>query len=205
LSSPSRRRALDRDCAPRVLRFDLAARLLHWSTTGLFLVLIATALPLYFPQVESLVGRRAMLAHVHLWAGIALPVPFAVAVAGPWGVKVRRDLRRVNLWSRDEVRWMRSLGRRAIRVTDKFNPGQKLNAIFIAGSIVVMLGTGLIMQWYGVAPKFRTGATFVHDVLATVLVVVIVGHVGVALAHPEALRSMWRGWVSETGARQHGS
>jgi hypothetical protein len=34
--------------------------------------------------------------------------------------------------------------------------------------------------------------------LATALVVVIVGHVIVARAHPEALRSTWRGGVSET-------
>jgi formate dehydrogenase subunit gamma len=146
LSSPWRTRPEDGDTGSRVVRFDRAEQALHWSTAGLFFVLIATALPLYFPQAESLVGRRALLARVHLWAGIALPVPFIVAVVGPWGAKVRCDLRRFNLWSRDEVRWMWSLGRRAIRVTDKFNPGQKLHAIFIAGSVVVMLGTGLIMQ-----------------------------------------------------------
>jgi cytochrome b561 len=53
-----------------------------------------------------------------------------------------------------------------------------------------MLGTKLIMRWYGVAPSCRSGATFVHDVRATALVVVIVGHVMGALAHPDELRSM---------------
>lgn len=204
MSRASQGRSDVRSTQSRVVRFDRVERALHWSTAGLFLVLIATALPLYFPPIESVVGRRAALAHVHLWTGIALPVPFVIAVAGPWGARVRRDLRRFNLWSHDEVRWLRSLGRRTVHVTDKFNPGQKLNALFVAGSIVVMLGTGLIMQWYGVALNYRTGATFVHDVLATVLVVVIVGHVVVALSHPVARRSMWRVGVGESWARLHG-
>ena len=204
MSSALQRRSAVRDAQSRVVRFDRVERALHWSTAWLFLILITTALPLYFPQIESVVGRRALLAHVHLWTGVALPVPFIVAVAGPWGARVRRDLRRFSLWYRDEVRWLRPLGRRAVHITDKFNPGQKLNALFVAGSIVVMLGTGLIMQWYDVALNYRTGATFVHDVLATVLVVVIVSHILVALSHPVALRSMCRGWVSESWARRHG-
>jgi hypothetical protein len=84
------------------------------------------------------------------------------------------------------------------------NPGQTLNAVFVAGGVVVMHGTGLIMRWYGAAPSFRSGASFFHDVRATALVVVKVGHVMVALAHPDALRSMWTGGVSEARARQHG-
>ncbi len=176
---------------------------MHWSTAVLFFVLIATALPLYFPRVESFVGRRSLVAHVHLWAGVALPVPFVLSVLGPWGSNLRRDLRRCNLWSANEVRWLYSFGRRAQPVTDKFNPGQKLNALFVAGSIVVMLATGLIMQWYDFALTLRTGATFVHDVLATTLVVVIVGHVAFALTHPPSLRSMFDGTIREEWAARH--
>ena len=46
----------------------------------------------------------------------------------------------------------------------KFNAGQKLNAIFVAGCIPVMLATGGIMRWFDPFPlAWRTGATFVHD------------------------------------------
>jgi formate dehydrogenase subunit gamma len=165
---------------------------------------MATALPLYFVQVESLVGRRALVADIHTWAGVALPVPLLLSLIGPWGARLRRDISRVNLWTKGESAWLRSLGRRALTKPDKFNPGQKLNAIFTGGAIVVMLATGSILKWNRFFPlDWRTGATFVHDVLALGIFLVVTGHVAFALTHPEALRSMVSGWVTDTWARRH--
>ncbi len=190
--------------ALRLLRFDRVERVAHWSTATLFAILMATALPLYFVQVESLVGRRALVAEIHTWAGVALPVPLIVSLIGPWGARLRRDIRRVNLWTAAERAWLWSLGRRSLLRPDKFNPGQKLNAIFTAGAIVVMLATGSILKWYRFFPlSWRTGATFVHDVLALGIFLVVTGHVAFALSHPDALRSMVRGWVTEAWARRH--
>lgn len=186
----------------RVLRFDAVQRAAHWANALLFGVLMLTALPLYFSSVERLVGRHVLIAEIHLFAGIALPLPFAVALVGPWGARMRRDMRRVNHWTEAELVWLRRLGRRAPPVTDKFNPGQKLNAIFVAGSIVVLLGTGAILKWFGPFPvSWRTGATFVHDVVALAVFLVVFGHVLFALTHRGALRSMVRGWVSQEWAR----
>jgi formate dehydrogenase subunit gamma len=188
----------------RLLRFDRVERIAHWSTATLFAVLMATALPLYFVQVESLVGRRALVAEIHTWAGVALPVPLIVSLSGPWGALLRRDIRSVNLWTAGELTWLRSLGRRALPRPGKFNPGQKLNAIFTGGAIVVMLATGSILKWYRFFPlDWRTGATFVHDVLALAIFLVVTGHVAFALSHPGALRSMFRGWVTEAWALRH--
>lgn len=167
---------------------------------------MATALPLYFVQVESFVGRRELVAEIHTWAGVALPVPLIVSLVGPWGAQLRRDIRRVNLWTASEVRWLRSLGQRELPRPDKFNPGQKLNALFTVGAIVVMLATGSILKWYRFFPlEWRTGATFVHDVLALGIFLVVTGHVAFALTHRDALRSMFRGWVTEAWARGHAS
>lgn len=165
---------------------------------------MATALPLYFPSLERLVGRHQLLAQVHLWAGVALPFPLLLTLLGPWGARMRRDVRRISRWSEDELRWLLRLGRRAPAVQDKFNPGQKLNAIFVAGATVVLLGTGLLMHFFGVVPvSWRTGATFVHDLLAAAVFLVVAGHVALALAHPAALRSMVSGRVSEAWAARH--
>jgi len=115
-------------------------------------------------------------------------------------------VRRFNLWTAAEVRWLWSLGRRLVDEPDKFNPGQKLNALFTAGAIVVMLGTGSILKWYRFFPlDWRTGATFVHDVLALAIFIVVLGHIVFALTHRDALRSMFRGWVTESWARRHAS
>jgi formate dehydrogenase subunit gamma len=163
-----------------------------------------TALPLYFPSLSDVVGRRALVATIHVWSGLALPVPLVVSLLGPWGARMRRDLRRINVWTSDEVTWLRQLGRNAPRVVDKFNPGQKLNAIFVGGSIVVMLATGSILKWFRFFPvSWRTGATFVHDVLAFAIFAVVIGHVLFAVTHWESMRSMVKGWVSEAWAARH--
>jgi formate dehydrogenase subunit gamma len=190
--------------AARIVRFDGVQRSAHWANALLFAILMLTALPLYFGSLADVIGRRALVAEVHLWTGIALPVPVLISLLGPWGSQMRRDLRRINRWTREEVVWLRALGRRAPRVVDKFNPGQKLNAIFIGTSIVVMLATGFILKWFRFFPvSWRTGATFVHDVVAFAIFAVVFGHISFALAHPDSLRSMIKGWVPEAWAARH--
>jgi formate dehydrogenase subunit gamma len=196
------------DAAPesvrRILRFDRVQRAAHWANALLFGILMLTALPLYFASLSDVVGRRELVATIHVWSGVVLPVPILISVLGPWGTQMRRDLRRINRWTADEVKWLRALGRNAPRVVDKFNPGQKLNAIFVGGSIVVMLASGCILKWFRFFPvSWRTGATFVHDVLAFVIFAVVTGHILFALTHPDSLRSMIKGWVSETWAARH--
>ena len=189
----------------RILRFDLVQRSAHWANALLFGILMATALPLYFGSLGALVGRRGLVEQIHLWAGIALPVPIVVSLVGPWGRRMRRDLHRINRWTRDEIRWLRTLGGpNAPPVVDKFNPGQKLNAIFVGAAIVVMLGSGCVLKWFAYFPlSWRSGATFVHDVFALAVFVVVFGHVGFALTHFDALRSMVTGWIDERWASRH--
>lgn len=187
-----------------VLRFDTVERAAHWVNAVLFSTLILTALPLYFAQIEQFVGRRHLLVEIHVWSGIALPVPLLISLAGPWGRRFRADLRRCNLWTRDEILWLKTLGRHRLRRADKFNPGQKLNVIFIGSVIVVMLGTGSIMYWLQYFPlEWRTGATFVHDVVAAAIFIVIVGHILFALTHIDALKSMFSGYVTSRWAERH--
>jgi formate dehydrogenase subunit gamma len=189
---------------PRIVRFDRVQRAAHWANALLFGILMVTALPLYFGSLADVVGRRALVADIHLWTGVALPIPIIVSVLGPWGAQMRRDLRRINVWTKDEVAWLRAFGQRTHKVVDKFNPGQKLNAIFIGGSIVIMLATGSILKWFRFFPvSWRTGATFVHDVLAFAIFVVVAGHILFAVTHWDSLRSMIKGWVSEEWAARH--
>jgi formate dehydrogenase subunit gamma len=188
----------------RILRFDRVQRAAHWTNALLFGILMVTALPLYFGSLADVVGRRALVADVHVWTGVALPAPLLISIVGPWGARMRRDLRRINAWTRDEVAWLRTMGRNAPRIVDKFNPGQKLNAIFIGGSILVMLATGSILKWFSLFPvSWRTGATFVHDLLAFAIFAAVFGHIGFALTHWDSMRSMVKGWVSEAWAARH--
>ncbi|HQU00048.1 MAG TPA: cytochrome b/b6 domain-containing protein, partial [Acidimicrobiales bacterium] len=151
----------------------------------------------------GIVLPRHLDQEVHLWSGLLLPLPIVVSLLGPWGRAMRRDLRRVNYWTHQEVAWLRSLGRRPL-IADKFNPGQKLNTIFTGASIVIMLVSGVILQWFRFFPlSWRSGATFVHDALAYLIAAVIVGHVVMALTHAESLRSMFSGRVDALWAQTH--
>jgi cytochrome b subunit of formate dehydrogenase len=157
----------------------------------------------------SIIGRRDLVEQVHVWCGIALPLPIVVSAVGYWGRGLRADAGRLDRWSRDDRTWLRvslAEGPRRLHVRarlrlGKFNAGQKLNTAFTVGSIVIMLFTGLIMRFYHPWPlAWRTGATFVHDWLTVAIVVVVLGHVRFAMKDPHALRSIWRGTISREWA-----
>ena len=186
----------------RLVRFDLTQRLSHWSVATLFALVMVTALPLYFGTLFGLVLPRPLVNNVHLWSGLLLPIPIVVSLVGSWGKSMRRDIRTVSQWRREELTWLRSRGRVRIQM-DKFNPGQKLNSLFTGAAIVITFITGVILKWFRFFPVGeRTNATFVHDLVAFGLFVVITGHVVMALTHRDALWSMVRGWVSRSWAER---
>ncbi|MFJ4777583.1 cytochrome b/b6 domain-containing protein [Streptomyces sp. NPDC088762] len=192
--------------AARVRRFSRAERLVHRSTAALALVCVAGAACLYLPPLAELVGRRHLVVTVHEWSGLLLPLPFLLGLGSP---AFRADLRRLNRFGPHDRRWLRAVLRRdrrtGSRPAGKFNAGQKLYAGWLAGAVLVMLGTGLLMWFTGIAPLvWRTGATFVHDWLALTLGIVLAGHIGKALADPEARRGMRTGSVGRDWAeREH--
>jgi formate dehydrogenase subunit gamma len=190
--------------AERLHRFDGVERVVHWSNAVLFAVVMATAAALYVGPISAAVGRREVMKTIHVYAGLALPVPLVVAALGRWGRGFRRDVSRLNRWTADDVRWLRSWTRDPLVRAGKFNPGQKLNAAFTGGAILLMLATGSIMKWFGPFPlPWRTGATFVHDWVAFFLFLTITGHIVYALRDGDALRAMVRGWIPAAWARRH--
>jgi len=190
---------------PRLLRFTRAQRWVHWSTALLLGVCLVTAACLYVGPLAVLVGRRALVKDVHVYAGLLLPAPLLL---GWLSAAMRADLRTLNRFSPADWDWLRSSDRRSGRVpVGKFNAGQKLNAAFTAGSILVMLGTGLIMRFPSPWPlPWRTGATFVHDWLALAVLVVTLGHLTKAGKDPIARAGMRTGVVPlDWARREHGT
>lgn len=203
------RRPAPRVRPPLLLRFDRVERVVHWANATLFAILLTTAVILYFPPASAAVGRRPLVVMVHVYAGLLLPFPLLLGIAGRrWGRRLRADLGRLNRWIPEDREWFRRRGWRPGRVIGlqqgKFNAGQKLNAAFTAGAMVLMLATGSIMNWYKPWPLvWRTGATFVHDWVAIALFFTITGHILYALGDRDALGSMWKGTISATWAKRH--
>jgi formate dehydrogenase subunit gamma len=185
----------------RITRFDRVERAVHWCNATLFLVLLTTGASLYLPQLSEVVAHRHTVKTIHVYAGLALPIPLLVGLLLPAGRRLRADIGRFNRWTDDDRRWW-SRNRGDVQL-GKFNPGQKVNAIFVGAAIVLMLMTGSIMRWFEPFPdSWRTGATFVHDWMFIALVIVIAGHIMFAFSDGDALRSMVRGWVPEAWARR---
>ncbi|MGW0762308.1 cytochrome b/b6 domain-containing protein [Streptomyces sp. NPDC002814] len=190
----------------RVRRFSRAERWVHRLTAALMGVCVVTAAVLYLPELAELVGRRELVVRIHEWAGLALPVP---VLAGLVSRAFRADLRFLNRFGPHDRVWLRAAlhrdKRAAARPAGKFNAGQKIYSAWIAGATLVMLGTGLIMWFTHLTPlMWRTSATFVHDWLALTIGIVLAGHIGMALADPEARRGLRTGSVSREWAdREH--
>ena len=188
----------------RIERFDVAEQALHWVNALLFGVLLLTAAVLYVGPLSAVVGRRELVRLTHVVTGLALPFPLLVAGLGPWRRAFVADVRALARFDDDDRRWLRSLGRAKDVRMGKFHPGQKLNAAFTVGAIVVLLGTGAVMYWFRFFPvDWRTGATFVHDWLAFAVAVVVAGHLKMAFADADARRAMTQGWVPTIWARRH--
>ena len=183
-------------------RFTAAERWIHRTTAALMAVAIVTAAFLYLPQLAELVGRRRQLVIVHEWSGSLLPVPLLL---GLFSRAFRADLGRINRFGTHDRRWF-SLALRRVpgpRPAAKFNAGQKLYASFLAGAVLVMIGSGLVMWFPDAWPlTLRTGSTFVHDWLALLIGVLVLGHIGMAVRDPEARRGLRTGVVSRVWARR---
>ena len=76
----------------------------------------------------------------------------------------------------------------------------------ISTVIAVLLGTGTLMFWTGLARlAWRTGATFVHDWFALGLGLLVLGHIYFAMADPEAREGMRTGRVRRSWAQKEHS
>ncbi|MCU1454386.1 MAG: fdnI [Acidimicrobiales bacterium] len=204
-AAPVSAATVDTQVGDRLVRFDRVERTLHWANAVLLLSCLVTGAAMYVPALSGLVGRRRTVENIHVISGLALPVPFVAVLLGRWRRGFVRDAKRLGRFLDDDWRWLRRRPRRSGRLRiGKFNAGQKVNAVLVAGLLPVMLLSGAVMQWnQRFSDAWRTGATFVHDWGFLALFVLTVAHIAKALAEPVLLRSMVRGWVSVSWAAHH--
>jgi len=175
-------------------RFAPSSRAVHRATAVLGIVCLATAAALYLEPVAELIGRRALVVDVHIWSGLALPVP---ALLGLLSRATRADFRLLNRFTRADREWLRRRDRRRAGLpVGKFNAGQKLNASLSASGGLVLLGTGIVLAYGRHWPlDLRIGATFVHDWTAFAVLLLVAGHVYLASHDEDARRGMRTGSV----------
>ena len=184
--------------------------MVHWVQAITFLTLLATGFAISIASLESLIGHRALLREIHLISAFFFVFgPAVVALAGD-RLSIRSDIRSVDFWSRDDVRWLAHPTTRPDEhgpPPGRFNSGQKLNAIFTAYCTLAFGATGLII-WQNRRFPFElvSQANIIHTYLAYLALIVFLGHLYLSVVHPAtrpALAGIFTGTVKATWAREH--
>ena len=186
-----------------VRRFSRTERTLHWVHAAAFLVLLGSGLVLYVPRLSEAVGRRPFVKDVHVYTACAWLLAIALVVVVGDRRRLAATLRELDLFDGDDRGWLRH----ERRPQGRFNAGQKLNAALTAAFAVLFAVSGFFL-WLGERdPRFRFASTIlVHDGLMYVAVVLLVGHLYLALVYPatrHALRGMTLGTVRRDWAEAH--
>jgi formate dehydrogenase subunit gamma len=176
----------------------------HWIHAAAFLALLVTGLALYVPALGELVGRRPLVKDVHLLVAVGWAVALAAVILLGDRAGLRRTVRDLDAFDADDRRWLRTGGRAP---QGRFNAGQKLNAVLTAAFALLFAVSGTLL-WLGERnTAFRLDGTLVlHDVLTLVSLVLLLGHLYLAVIHPStrhALRGITTGEVRADWAATH--
>ena len=187
-------------------RFSKTERTLHWANAVFFFFLLATGLVLYLPSLSIAFGRRMVIQEVHFWSGVAWVAVLALIVLAGDRRGVLRTAREIDGFDRDDLRWLAGNNRAP---QGRFNAGQKINAALTAAFTLLFLVSGLLL-WFGERDtSWRFASTVVlHDGLMYVSLVLLVGHLYLAVIHPatrHSLRGITTGSVTEKWAARHHS
>lgn len=185
-------------------RFTLTERALHWVHATAFVTLLGSGLVLYLPPLSELVGRRPLVKDIHWWTAISWAGALALIVLLGNRRAVARTVREIDAFDADDRRFLR--GQRPAP-QGRFNAGQKVNAILTAAFALLFAVSGALL-WLGERNHaFRLeGTVFLHDALMYVSLVLLVGHLYLAVINPKtrhALHGMTHGTVDEEWARIH--
>lgn len=195
-------------------RFSGTVRLIHWSFGISFLLLLATGLLLFVPQLKVMpypFGSHKLFRDLHIALGLVfLYAPLLAATMGNWNT-VWADVRETLRFGREEWGWLASTVRlwagRSAPPARKFNAGQKLNSVLSAFVWLGFVVSGLAMWSTGFfSHDQRAEAYLVHDLLVILSLPLVIGHLYLALVHRRtrsAFSGMVSGQVTPEWAREH--
>ena len=183
-------------------KYTAMERVFHWGHTVTFLGLAMTGMILFFPFLRPLAqGEGGQLVRlVHRATAIAYgALPLIYLILEPR--RAWMSLKSVFKVSRYDIDWVKGMipyymfaRHEAMAPQDRFNTGEKLNAVVIILGSAVFAVTGLLM-WFakGSLPigVFQT-MVLLHDIAMIVTVCMFIVHFYLAVLHP----LMWAGLVS---------
>jgi formate dehydrogenase subunit gamma len=186
-------------------RFSTWQRVLHWFVTVSFFTLVLSGLGLYarlFHGYFNLFGGGRNAIFVHKIAGVLF---FASSLF--LFLVMRRD---TTSFDSGDLAWFKSAGGYLTRKemtfeVGKFNPGQKIFAIFTGAATVVLGITGVIIWMPLVFPRFLVQfSLMLHGLMFVCAIMFVLVHVYLGtIGNPGTLESMLWGNVRKNWARHH--
>ena len=198
----------------KVLRFSLAARILHTIHLASFFTLGYTGLARMFQGTHVLIGGNLLLGQTihHVAAVLFITIPVIMMLMNPKGTA--EFLRELFSWDHDDTKWMGKFLPWMIRPQavhlppqGKEKAGQKFSAWVIILFCVTIAISG-IMMWAGqnVDPGYSRWAYITHDLSFAILLFFIIMHAYMGILFPPTSKSwtsMVTGYVPEEEAK-HG-
>lgn len=190
-----------------ILRTKFPERLCHWAIVACFFLAATSGLSWFFPTfswLSAFLGSPQMARVLHPFLGIAVFLGLCYMFVR--FVKYNLPTRTDGIWFRNVKGVILNDHSQKLRI-GKYNAGQKVLFWLIMLSILVLMISGLIM-WrayfaeYFPIPVLRL-AILAHAVAGFGLILLILGHIYLAIWVRGSISGMVTGRVSRAWARQH--
>ncbi len=190
-----------------LIRNTTATRINHWITAACFVLLMLSGLSMFHPMLfflSELFGGGQWTRAVHPWIGVVLLISYVGLIMQFW-----RD----NFWNRDDIAWLRSIGRvmaneeEGVPELGRFNAGQKFVYWSMALLILLLFVTGILI-WAVYFSAYTTIETqrvalLLHSLAAIAAILVWITHVYAAIWVRGSVRGMTQGYVTPGWAWRH--
>jgi len=186
-------------------RYEDRDRMNHWFIALMFVLAGLSGLAFFHPSLfffSHLFGGGPWARILHPFMGVLMFLSFLGLFLRLW---------RQNVMTDGDREWRAKMGdmlrgdKSGMPPVGKYNAGQKMVFWAMAGSLAVLLVTGLMFWRPWFAPYFPVGAlraaVLLHSISAVLLIISTIVHVYAAIWVKGTVRAMTRGTVSESWAR----
>ncbi|HTQ74065.1 MAG TPA: formate dehydrogenase subunit gamma [Burkholderiales bacterium] len=193
--------------ANSITRHPYEDRVVHWLIALGFVLAGLSGLAFFHPATfffSDLFGGGTWSRILHPFFGLMMFVCFAFYAAKVWRHNVVDERDKQWLAKAGEVMAGREDG---IPEAGRYNAGQKVLFWLLLLCMLALLPTGIVFWRPYFADLFPIGlvrlSTLLHSVIAIGLILLVIGHVYMAIWTKGSIRAMTQGWVTRAWARKH--